>query len=531
MNAGKKIFMTGVIFFAAFDSIAQIQDIYFGASDDWFYTINKTSDNNLLMIGATSSFGAGGSDVMVAKTNKDGDTLWTKTYGGALTDLGYNFTQMSDSGYLFCAMSSSWNGGTNSDAYLIRTNSNGDTLWTNSFGGADDESFYSAAELTPGGNIIAAGFTESFGAGANDVFIVKLNANGNLIWAKAFGAFSYDFMYSMLLTSDGKILITGSTLSSGAGNNDAMVMKMDTLGNLLWTKTFGSTDVDEAYFATETPEGNYLVCGSTAFGAGNYDAWLLKLDSSGVLFWNKTYGGSAGVEDANYIVAAAGGNYILAGRTGSFGAGNDDFFLFNVDTSGSLHWAKAIGGAFNDPGYGVTFLSFDNSIFLCGSTMSFGPGVGMYTNAMFVKTDTSGNGTCHTAVANVLVSSPTPVVGNMMIQQASGTNVISTQTQVHTGLNILDACIPTGETEIENPSGVIVFPNPFQEEAEIRFTIESGQPVVLTLRDILQRKILLRELKNSPAKIQRGNLPDGIYFYELRNSNRIIAKGKLLIQD
>ena len=292
---------------------------------------------------------------------------------------------MSDGGYSLCAFSTSWNGGGNSDAYLIRTNSNGDTLWTNSFGGTDDDGFNSAIELTPGGNIIACGFTESYGAGGNDIYLVKTNAAGNMVWNKSLGALSDDNMYAMLMTSEGKLLITGSTLSAGAGINDALAVMIDTNGNVLWSKTYGSTDVDEAYSAIETPEGNFLISGSTAFGAGNYDAWLLKIDPAGNLLWNKTYGGAAGLEDGNVIISAPGGNYLVAGKTGSFGAGNDDHFLFNVDPAGNLRWAKAIGGVIHDPGYGVAFLSFDNSIFLCGSTMSFGPASGSIIMQLLLK--------------------------------------------------------------------------------------------------------------------------------------------------
>lgn len=512
-------------------SFSQVQNLYYGLSDEWFYTINTTSDNNLLMVGSTSSFGAGNTDILVVKTNKDGDTLWTKIYGGASADLGFNSTQMTDGGYLICAFSTSWNGGGNSDAYLIRTNSNGDTLWTNSFGGADDDGFNSAIELAQGGNIIACGFTESYGAGGNDIYIVKTNASGNMLWNKSIGAFSDDNMYSMLLTSDGKLLITGSTLSAGAGINDAFATMIDTNGNVLWAKTFGSTDVDEAYSTVETPGGNFLISGSTAFGAGNYDAWLLKIDNAGTLLWNKTYGGAAGLEDGNVIINAPGGNYLVVGRTGSFGTGNDDHFLFNVDSDGNLRWAKAIGGVLHDPGYGVTYLPIDNSIFLCGSTMSFGPGIGFYHNATLIKVDTTGSGTCHTATANVLVSSPAAVTGNILFQQDTGTTVRPTFTQSISGLSILDACGPTGEEKIMIEYSVSVFPNPFHDETRILISDADAQEAEFLLYDFLIREVKRITLDKPSTKIQRGNLRSGIYFYEVRSGNRIIGKGKLVIQD
>ena len=510
---------------------AQNQNLYCGVSDEWLYTIKQTSDNNLLMIGATYSFGAGNSDILVIKTDKDGDTLWTKIFGGLSIEYGYDAVQMNDGGYLLCGQSASWNGGGNYDSYLIRINSSGDTLWTADYGGLDDEGIYAAAELTPGGNIIAAGFTETYGAGNNDIYVLKTDASGNLLWTKTFGGAADDNLHSMIRTSDGGLLLVGSTLSFGAGIYDALVIKMDTSGNLLWTKTFGGAGEDAVYSVVETPGGNFILSGSTTFGAGNYDAWLVAIDASGSLLWNKTYGGAAGYEEGNYIVSAPGGNYIAAGKTGSFGAGNDDVFLFNVDSTGNLRWSKAIGGVFNEPGYGITFITFDNSFALCGQTFSFGPGIGFNSNATFIKTDTAGNGTCHTIAPNVLVSNPVITEGAPALQTGTGGNQLPTNTQVVSGLSVLDPCAPTGMENILTENFVTVYPNPFQYEATVSIFNLLKSESKFFLYDVLGREVIYFKMENSSEKIQRGKLESGIYFYKVINGDGIVGDGKLVIND
>src|SRR5256885_10722757 len=130
------LYLSGIIFclLIPVSSFAQNQYVICGASDEWFYTIRQTTDSNLIMIGSTYSYGAGNSDILLVKTNKVGDTLWTKIYGGTSVEYGYDVRQTSDGGYILCGQSSTWNPG-NYDAYLIRINSNGDTLWTKVIGG------------------------------------------------------------------------------------------------------------------------------------------------------------------------------------------------------------------------------------------------------------------------------------------------------------------------------------------------------------------------------------------------------------
>jgi hypothetical protein len=188
--------------------------------------------------------------------------------------------QTTDGGYIVAGGTSSIGAG-NSDVYLIKTDANGNTLWTKTFGGTGDEYAYAVQQTTDGGYIVA-GDTNSFGAGNRDWYLIKTDANGNTLWTKTFGGTAVDYATAVQQTMDGGYIVAGITNSFGAGNADAYLIKADTNGNTLWTKTFGGTDYDTAYAVRQTADGGYIVAGGTvSFGAGTGDMYLIKTDASG----------------------------------------------------------------------------------------------------------------------------------------------------------------------------------------------------------------------------------------------------------
>ncbi len=134
-----------------------------------------------------------------------------------------------------------------------------------------------------------AGYTESFGAGDSDAWVIKLDANGNVQWQKTYGGKGDDYAYSIQQTSDGGYIVAGKTLSFGTGDSDAWVIKLDAKGNVQWQKTYGGEYDDFVHSIQQTSDGGYIVAGYTlSFGAGN-DAWVIKLDAKGNVQWHKTY--------------------------------------------------------------------------------------------------------------------------------------------------------------------------------------------------------------------------------------------------
>ena len=203
------------------------------------------------------------------------------------------------------------------------------------YGGISDD-YASSVQRTPDGGYIVAGYTDSFGAGSDNIFLIKTDANGNVQWAKTYGGTNNDYAYSFQQTSDGGYIVAGRTNSFGAGVYDPFLIKTDANGNLQWAKTYGRTGWDEAYSVQQTSDGGYIVAGYTdSFGAVNWDVFLIKTDANGDVQWAKTYGGTND-EWAESVQQTSDGGYIVAGGTRSFGAGYYDAFLVKTDANGNI---------------------------------------------------------------------------------------------------------------------------------------------------------------------------------------------------
>ena len=232
------------------------------------------------------------------------------------------------------------------DFWLLKTDSSGNETWSKTFGGYNYDTAYSVRQTADGGYIMA-GYARSFGRGGDDVWLVKTDSSGNEMWNKTFGGSSNDAAYSVQQTADGGYIMTGYTDSFGAGNSDAWLVKTDSSGNETWNKTFGSSGSDTGYSVQQTADGGYVMAATAYFGAGNNDAWLVKTDSSGNETWNKTFGGS-NFDTAVSVQQTTDGGYIMARYTASFGAGNNDAWLVKTDSSGNETWNKTFGGSSND---------------------------------------------------------------------------------------------------------------------------------------------------------------------------------------
>jgi hypothetical protein len=357
---------------------------YGGPGDDVGYSVQQTSDGGYIIAGFTDSFGAGSADVYLIKTNASGDTLWTKTYGGTTFEVGQSVQQTLDGGYIITGYTYSF-GGSDYDVYLIKTNASGDTLWTRTYGGADFDGGWSVQQTSDGGYIVA-GSTGSFGAGNSDVYLVKTNASGDTLWTRTYGGTNSDGGYSVNLTSDSGYIITGYTFSFG-DSVQVYLIKTNTLGDTLWTRTYGGTAWDEGWSVQQTSDGGYIVAGGTeSFGAGSYDVYLIKTNASGDTLWTRTYGG-AGRDGGYSVQQTSDGGYIIAGYTLSFGVGGGDVYLIKTNASGDTLWTRTYGGTGSDEGYSVQQTS-DGGYIIGGLTGSFGAGA---SDVYLIKTDGNGN--------------------------------------------------------------------------------------------------------------------------------------------
>jgi hypothetical protein len=255
-------------------------------------------------------------------------TAWSKTSDGSGDQRPYSVQQTSDGGYIVTGYTTSHVGGY-FDVWLIKADSSGNMAWNKTFGGPNDDMGASVQQTSDGGYIIA-GLTSSYGAGSSDVWLMKTDSSGNETWDKTFGGSGVDQGISVQQTSDDGYVIAGLTSSYGAGDNDVWLIKTDSSGNETWNKTFGGSDDDVAWSVQQTSDGGYIIAGQTeSYGAGDYDGWLIKADSSGNEAWNKTFGGS-GPDGVVSVQQTSDGGYITAGFTKSYGAGDDDVWLIKV---------------------------------------------------------------------------------------------------------------------------------------------------------------------------------------------------------
>jgi hypothetical protein len=350
---------------------------------------------------------------------------FNKTFGvPGEEDVAYSVQQTKDGGYILAGYTNSFGAGFY-DAWLIKTNANGNKVWDKTFGGIGYD-VANAVQQTSDGGYILAGETYSFGAGDEDAWLIKTDANGNKVWDKTFGGIGYDVANAVQQTSDGGYILAGYTVSFGAGSDDAWLIKTDASGETCdysvggncyeneskWVKTFGGLDIDTVCSVQQTSDGGYILAGYTAsFGAGFYDAWLIKTDASGETCdysvggncyeneskWVKTFGGS-GDDQAYSVQQTKDGGYILAGRTDS--AGSDDAWLIKTDASGETcdysgggncyenesKWVKTFGGT-SDDGASSVQQTKDGGYILAGYTESFGAG---WVDAWLIKTDENG---------------------------------------------------------------------------------------------------------------------------------------------
>jgi hypothetical protein len=339
------------------------------------FSVQQTKDGGYILAGITG----GGGTALLIKTDANGIEQWKKTSNGSVFAYPYSVQQTNDGGYILAGIYDVYGAG-NGDAWLIKTDANGNKVWDTTFGGSSPDCAYSVQQTSDGGYILA-GYTQSFGAGNRDTWLIKTDAIGYTVWDKTFGGGNYDEARAVQQTSDGGYILAGFTDSFGAGINDAWLIKTDANGNKVWDKTFGGSGGDVALAVQQTSDGGYILAGvTTSYGTGNEDAWLIKTDANGNEVWDATFGGS-NYDETYAVQQTSDGGYILAGGTYSFGAGNNDAWLIKTDANGNKVWDKTFGGSGGEVALAVQQTS-NGGYILAGATSG---------GAWLIKTDGNGN--------------------------------------------------------------------------------------------------------------------------------------------
>ncbi|MDI6809637.1 MAG: hypothetical protein QME66_11745 [Candidatus Eisenbacteria bacterium] len=305
-----------------------------GAKDDIAYNLVQTADSGLVITGTTQSYGVGNGDVLLTKFNPAGDHLWTRTLGGAEYDGGYSLVQSSDGALVVAGWTKSFGSGA-PDVLLSKLDAKGGHLWTRILGGVRGDYALSLIQTTDKGFVVT-GYTQSYGAGSSDVLLCKFDSNGNHVWTRVFGGPGWDQGRWVIQTIDGGIAVTGETDSFGPGDKDMFLSKFDAKGNHLWTRTLGVKDDDSGYSLVQARDGTILVTGWTGVSGGGYvgDVLFSKFDNEGQHIRTQTLGGP-GWDKGLCIIQTSDGGFVVGGGSTSYGGGDPDVLLVKFDSSGN----------------------------------------------------------------------------------------------------------------------------------------------------------------------------------------------------
>ncbi len=346
---------------------------YGGADSDEAYSLISTQDGGYALVGLTKSYGEGEADFWLIKTDNQGVVQWNQTYGGPSFDVAYSVIQTEDYGFALAGRTSSYGSGYN-DFWLVKTDTKGKAQWNRTYGGENSDELRSAIHTQDGGFVLV-GYTESYGAGGWDFWLLKTDVNGIIQWNQTYGGSANEWAQSVTQTPDLGYIITGFKLvqSDSTTNYDIWVVKTDPFGIAQWNYTYGGSADDQAHSIIQTQDNGLAIVGYTSsFGAGKADMWLLKTDANGIIQWNQTYGGSS--DDVAYnIIQNQDDTFTLIGYTFSYGMGENDMWLVTTDYNGEVQSNQTYGGPRYDEAYSLIEINA-GSYAIVGYTTSFGEG-------------------------------------------------------------------------------------------------------------------------------------------------------------
>jgi hypothetical protein len=461
-----------------------------GLAHDFCRNVLQTSDGGFITVGSSSSNDGdisgnhGSFDISVVKLTNAGIIEWQKSYGGTNSDNAGSIQKTADGGYIIAGTTFSndgdvagHHGGFGSDYWIIKITSNGTIEWQKCLGGTNSDSASIALQTHDGGYIVGGnassidgnvtGIHNDIGStGPSDYWIVKLNASGNIVWQKCYGSNSSDYLNSIALTSDGGYILNGEiqqlsgNVTAHYGDFDYWVVKINSTGVIEWQKTLGGSHWDTGVEVIQNSEGNYIVCGFSTSNDrditavhGGGDAWVVKLDTIGNIIWQKALGGT-GADYLYSIRQTLDGGYVLSGDTtsddgdasGHHGINTLDCWVIKLSRIGDVEWHKSLGGSGDDTAVSLIEVSNGSYIISGYSTSNDGDITTSYGSTDAWIASLSNNlGVADNRINNLFSFYPNPTKND--INLTIDASIIGTQYTIY---DQLSKVVKTGRLDAEN---------------------------------------------------------------------------------
>ena len=476
---------------------------YGGSKNESARSFLPTDDGGFVIMGSTESDDGdvtdymGNSDIWMVKVDGQGKLQWQKTIGDINTELTPTFLATPDNGFLLCSNYREFQISSTHKALVIKVDELGNEQWRKEIGGSDEDRIYGMCRTNAGDGYVLTGYSESDdGAvpenkGGKDVWVFKIDHNGEVVWSNTFGGSEADISYSVIPDRSGGYVIVGETLSADGdithhqGGFDLWAIKVDEFGEIVWQKTYGGSAGDRAFSVDQTNDDGFILAGETRSEDGDVsdlfhlaDIWLVKLDSTGLLEWEKTLGGTYS-EYARSVIQANDGNYIVAGTSGSNDGDasgnhslNHDIWTIKINHDQEIIWQKMIGGVMADYGEKI-YESPDDHLYVLGMTRS-----------------DDGD-----------ISNNQGWIDIWLVKLSEN---------------------PTSEHSTQMPDSELeLFPNPTAEMLEIQTNME-----ILSMKmfDVLGRQIEFESMSTDGKLINMSHLSDGVYIMYIKTKQGEIVR-------
>jgi hypothetical protein len=496
-----------IIFLALFPLIGYAQKdsaftyTFGGIQNDVCNQVKPTWDGGYILIGTTNSFGTGYTSFYAVKTDSLCKHQWSNTYGGSQIQDGFSVTPTLDKGFAFLGFTDSYGAG-GYDVYLVKTDSLGKLLWEKTYGGPDWDFGYSIAQTLDSGYIIC-GLTYSYGAGNGDVYVVRTDKKGDTIWTRTIGGTGYDIGNSVYVQEDSLFVIAGLTTSFGNGDTDSYFIELNSKGMVKTSRTYGITKNDAVYSIRGTMDKGFVMFGYTDSIPGNagtqQSEMMLKTDSVGKMQWLQIYYNSSSTAIGKDALECPDGNLLSVGTAFGTVSGPQQMNIQYEYPGGGWREGLFFEGTGYEQGISIAYRNKYNLVF--GGTTTYGAGL---LDAYLVRFAYDS------------------IQATYKLSQSYYTDSLSPES-------------------IKEPNvqqvGVRIFPNPMVSSASVLVQGMNGQKYWLNLFDELGKNVV-RNMSIEPighglseTLIDRNDLSSGTYIYDITDLkyNRV-ATGKIIIQ-